>query len=475
MKRTALILSLLAISGIASSAQTEESISTPAGGNIIRRGDMMKIDIAVDLSDLDIRSNRFVVLTPRLVNGNDTLTFESLGIYGRRQYIYTQRNEDKLLQGFEDVCFTDKDAPRSYQWIEEVEYRPWMHGAVLELHRQMYGCCNERMSRESFVLNGYEDIFYVPEFIYVTPPVELEKTREMSGSAYIDFPVSRTEIRPDYRNNRAEIGKILSSIDSLESDADIEVKSLTIKGFASPEGKYANNERLAKGRTEALKEYVSSQYDFGRDFIRTAYEPEDWRGLEAYVAASSLEHRNEIIDIINSGLDPDAREAKIKKEYPSEYKILLEECYPALRHSDYAIEYSIRSFADPQEILKVYEKAPGKLSQNEIFILSTIYEPGSEEFNEVFEVIVALYPESAEANLNAANAAMSRGDLIKAEKYLSKAGDRKEADYARGVLEALSKDYVQAQAFFRKAAEGGMEKAEEKAASMDEFIARARL
>ena len=217
---------------------------------------------------------------------------------------------------------------------------------------------------------------------------------------------------------------------------------------------------------------MSQQYSFDDDFIITSYEAEDWDGLREYVAASSLVHKNEILAIIDSALDPDPKELKIRKEYPSDYKFLLDNCYPALRHSDYVIEYKIKSYVDLDEIRNVFEKEPGKLSMNEIFSLSTLYEPGSDSFNEVFDVAVALFPASEITNLNAANAAMERGDLMKAEKYLAKAGDSPQSTYAAGVLSALKKEYLKAKELFLKASEGGISKAAETADSMDEFILR---
>ena len=472
MRRTLYIFVLMLAAVAAADAQTIEEVNTPAGGNLMRRGDMMLVDVAVDLSDAGVGSNRLMVLTPRIVNDGDTLHLETMGIYGRRRFIYNQRNESKLEDAFQDVNFLNKELPQTWKWTKSVPYQSWMDGAHLELCRNLYGCCNDLLQGDVICLSGYEEIIYVPEFIYVTPPAEMEKVREMSGSAYIDFPVSRTEIRADYRNNRSEIGKILAGLDSLRKDDDISVLSLTIKGYASPESPYANNARLAKGRTESLKKYVSQQYSFDDDFIITSYEAEDWDGLREYVAASSLVHKNEILAIIDSALDPDPKELKIRKEYPSDYKFLLDNCYPALRHSDYVIEYKIKSYVDLDEIRDVFEKEPGKLSMNEIFSLSTLYEPGSDSFNEVFDVAVALFPASEITNLNAANAAMERGDLMKAEKYLAKAGDSPQSTYAAGVLSALKKEYLKAKELFLKASEGGISKAAETADCMDEFILR---
>ena len=55
------------------------------------------------------------------------------------------------------------------------------------------------------------------------------------------------------------------------------ITSLSIKGYASPEGPYANNERLAKGRTEALVDYVRNLYSFPAGLATTSWEAEDWQ------------------------------------------------------------------------------------------------------------------------------------------------------------------------------------------------------
>ena len=71
-----------------------------------------------------------------------------------------------------------------------------------------------------------------------------------------------------------------------------------------------------------------------------------------------------------------------------------------------------------------------------------------------------MYPDDETANLNAANAAMARGDLQRAERYLSKSGNRGETIYAKGVSAALSKEYDKAVALFREALNAGITEAE---------------
>ena len=95
----------------------------------------------------------------------------------------------------------------------------------------------------------------------------------------IDFPVGKTTIIPDYRSNRAEIEKIVGTIKSVADDKDAIISNITITGYASPDGPYVTNDRLARERTTALKNYVSDLLGTTGQFISTSHVAEDWEGL----------------------------------------------------------------------------------------------------------------------------------------------------------------------------------------------------
>lgn len=285
------------------------------------------------------------------------------------------------------------------------------------------------------------------------------KSRSLSGSAYIDFPVDQTVIYPDYRRNTVELGKIQATIDSVRNDKDITITSVWLKGFASPESPYKHNTDLAIGRTAALKKHIGQLYHFADNIIQTDYEPEDWAGLRRYVEQSNIDHRTEILVMIDSDMEPDAKEAKIKRTYPEEYRFMLQNFYPALRHTDYRIDYNIRTFSEADEIRRIMAEQPQKLSLNEFYLVAGKYEPGTDEFTEVFNTAVRMFPNDEIANLNAANAAIRRDDFGTARRYLDKAGDSAEAVYARGAL-AVREGYIDtARRYLSKAKEMGLEKA----------------
>lgn len=489
MKRNSIFVNTLAAlllgTGLASWAQ---DVSVPAGvsrpavdgvvaenAKVTRDGSKVVVDMSLDLSGLKVKSTKAVLLTPYIVNGEDSLALPSVGVYGRQRYYYYLRKDgDRMISGEDETSFRTGKDQNVIPYHATVAYKDWMNDSRLVLTRGDYACCGERISAQrSDLVSRALWVPAVPELVYVSPEGEKTKTRSLSGRAYIDFPVDRTEIHPDYHNNAVELGKIRASIDSVRSDKDITVTSVWLKGFASPEGTYAHNTMLARERTATIREYVLKLYHFDPSVVTFDHEPENWDGLVAWLATSSLPDASEILKIAkDKDTDPDVREFRIRKYYPEDYKVMKEEIYPRLRCTEYRIDYSIRGYADPREILEVMKTNPRKLSLEEFFLAAESLEAGSQEFNNVFETAAVMYPEDNVANLNAASAAMGRGDLKTAEARLSKAGDSAEADYSRGVLAVMNKDYAAAAAFFGKAADKGMDSAAAQAAIFNEYVNR---
>ena len=447
MKRcsAAVLLAAFAVSSPAQSSFSGSACGLDVSGVSLKRdAGLLTVGLNLGLGEFSLGGNRAAVFAPVLVNGTDTLVLQPVGLYSRTRWYQYLRAGERPLGGEGETSLRWSQRPEAMDYSQTVPYAEWMDGSQLYLRRSDYGCCRTLLSEQMAPLAGYRELKYSPVFRYVRPSVDTDKARELVGRAYIDFPVSRTELYPDYRRNPAELSKIIATIDSVRSDRDVTVRRITIKGYASPESPYENNTRLAKGRTATLKQYVRKLYNFSDDFIATSYEPEDWAGLRDYVEHSNLEHRAEILAIIDGDLAPDPKEWKLKSTYPEEYAFLLREVYPGLRHSDYTIEYTIRRFSDLGEIRHLLSTAPQKLSLDEMFLLAQSLEPGSAEYNEVFETAVRMYPSDEVANLNAANSAMSRNDLASAARYLSKAGNTDDAVYARGILAASKGDYAEA-------------------------------
>ncbi len=434
---------------------------------VSRQEDKLFVSLDLDVSALKVGTNREVVFAPILSKGEHLVELPAVMVAGRNRYYHHLRNKstvslDKLYRsGERDVI--------EYRLV--VPYEKWMTNAALNVSNTTNGCCGAPILNDISLLENVlpekSVMTFFPEYVYIRPKAE-QKINQIEGSAYIDFPVNRTEVYPEYRRNPQELKKILATIDAVREDADTRILAISIKGYASPEGSYTNNIRLAKGRTATLKEYVRKQYHFPDSLFTTSYEPEDWEGLRRFVEGSHLTHRDEILRLIDSDMEPDAKDRKIKVNYRDDYAYLLREVYPGLRHSDYVVRYEVRAYTDPEEIKHLLRTQPQKLSLEEMYLVAQDMEPGSEEYNETFEIAVRMFPEDATANLNAANTAMRLGNLAYAEKYLEKSGDTSEAAYARGIHAALSGNYEVAETLLKEADRKGQEKAKEMLKRLEE-------
>lgn len=464
MKRNLLCIALAALLALAAAIPAAakhvplDSI-TVGDIDIVHTPDNFFIKMTLDLDTYKkMESNREVILTPKIAGAADTLDLASMTVAGRaRYYLWLRQNPTKW------------PAPELYRASEtsrlpystSAPMLPWMDKSEIVLEGISRGCCGEPI--DTFLIPlvriNLEKPRFNPQFPFVTPAAELEKWRELRGSAYIDFPVNRTELYPDYRRNPQELQAIRATIDSVRLDKDVTFKSMTIKGYASPEGPYKNNIRLAKGRTETLKEYLLNLYSFPRSIISTSYEPEDWEGLRRYVEKSGIDQKGAILALIDSDMAPDPKNDALRSRFPRQYAFLLKEVYPGLRHSDYTVEYVIRNFTDVEEIKHLLFTNPKKLSLNEMFVAANAMDPDSPEYYEAFEIAVRMYPANKDANLNAALIDIRRGEYKRAEGYLAKVGDIPQAIYARGLILACQGDYEAAKPLLDQAAGEGLEAA----------------
>ena len=133
---------------------------------------------------------------------------------------------------------------------------------------------------------------------------------------------------------------------------------------------------------------------------------------------------------------------------------MLDNWYPALRHSDYVVSYTVRPFS-VEEAKEVLRTKPQQLSLEEMFMVAQTYEPGSREFNEVMETAVRMYPDDPTANINAACTRMEQGDLAGAKHYLDKAGNSPQALHAKGVMAMLEGKNEEARRLLNQAKQAG--------------------
>ena len=437
MKKLYTLIYMLGCTSFLYAQNPEEGTFLVKEKNAERVGEDLVITMKADISSMQISRNQSLVCTPLVESGDSVRALAPIIINGKVRHILYERMERTGKKELEIRRYNDTEQQVDY--LARTPYADWMEKADVTLVMDDCGCGWKALSQNRdklFALNFAEPVVIDPMLVYVKPAPEEVKARHLDGSAYLDFPVNQITINPDYRNNSAELKKIQQTVEAVKNDPYATITSLSIKGYASPEGTYKGNAYLAENRAKALLNYVKEHYDLSGVELTVDFEPEDWEGLEAAVEKGNLPDKEELLAISRADepADWDAREWKLKSlNGGSSYKILLRDVYPALRHSDYRVNYHIRNFS-VDEAKQIIQSDPSKLSLNEMFLVAETYETGSEPFNEVFEVAVRMYPDDPVSNLNAAISAINTRQLDKAKRYLVKATDCPEKQLAEASI-----------------------------------------
>lgn len=254
------------------------------------------------------------------------------------------------------------------------------------------------------------DTLPIFDFPLVDVPHSKILTENIAGVARVLFNVNRTEIDSTIANNKKELASITNKLDSICNNLGMDIRLIELIGFASPEGSYINNDRLASARTMSLKSFIQSEIQLPDSIITTRHIAEDWSGLRDAIQASSLPDKAELIEIIDSQLPFDQKEALMKRHRKS-WAWISREILPILRRTEYRIEYQ-----------HCYEEVE----------LQTLEE---------------------------VNQCISNGDIDEAARLLVEIPSSPEADYARGVVAAMQHRYDEAEAWFVRAESRGVPEA----------------
>ena len=145
MKRTIFILAtLLGMTGMSEAmAQTATGIIpgvSVENFNMSRNGKYLTVTMDIDLSELDVNSNRAVLLTPRLANGTDSLDLPSVGIYGHRRYYYYMRNGIGTISGESELAYRMSEKPERMEYTNPIVYKASWGGIARRSSPNWYSC-----------------------------------------------------------------------------------------------------------------------------------------------------------------------------------------------------------------------------------------------------------------------------------------------------------------------------------------------
>ena len=303
-------------------------------------------DIDTDVKDLP--SNRKEVIMPCIYNGKDTIYMDVVEIYGKGRY--KRERQVNAIEGDKDWELGDNQTLKGevYHYRDQIPLKRWMNPANLGIRRQLVGCACEKEWGEENITEGvplFEEPALparrIPEYVLVDASRAWDFGQD---ELEIIFKVSKIEIDSSVFNNEVIFGKILAAVDKIFSNPYYKIDKIEVAGYASPEGRPAFNKWLGENRAKALIDYIIEhrpQYNLTRDNFRIRNGEENWAGLRRVVAASDLEQKERVLQIIDDESIPgELKKNKIKWiDRAKTWKQMLEDIYPHLRCARYLAVY----------------------------------------------------------------------------------------------------------------------------------------
>lgn len=470
MKKFIWIYILLLCSAV-SVAQTGNGVLRVNNVRVLHEGEDMRVKADFVLDSLTLRNNRVMVLTPVLEDSTGHVaTFRPVMLTGRNQhFVYLREGSRNYPDAIEVRRMNGTSQSVPYDCA--LSYENWMseEGATVRVNVDDCGC-GDLLSAVASDRYRFNSSVKCP---FLMPDVDKHPEIFIEGAAYVTYELDSITLKPHMFDNPHELFKIYSDIEKVHSDSLLDITSVSIHGFASPEGRYDHNVYLARERAKTLLAWVRNECsrmnvsvgNFSYDFT-----PENWEGLvDSLMNHPEMSHRDEILAIATSAQEPDARDDNMRMSYPSEYGYMLDKWYPYLRHADYRVGFRLGQVS-LEQIRTLVTTRPQVLSLNQLLMAAQSYEVGSDEFRQVFDVAVRMYPDDETVNVNAACAALLSGDAASAGEYLKKSGNSPQAMNARGALAVMEGRYDEAAAQFRAANEAGLVEAGYNLTHLSNFI-----
>lgn len=339
---------------------------------------------------------------------------------------------DSIVEGAHDL---------SYYYSQEVPTRSegktmllTLHGAVVALDGSRYDLPpldTLRYHISSMLSFADTTTRYMTKII--------EKYAVVNDRNYLSFRVNDTRIIDTLGDNAAQIARIESLMEDLIEQREFHVDSIVLTASASPEGGYAQNERLARGRAAALKQRLGRR--FGRQvdtLLCVRWVAEDWDELARLIAADgTIAERDAILSLLRTVGNLDRREAELRRRFPKQYRDIRERLYPLLRAVNF--KYDLRRVGMVKDT--IHMTAP-----------DTLYARGVELLNER-EYNGALRILRPYEDRNTAVAMLSLGHDEQAYEVLCRLKEEATVEYLKAVACARMGRVEEGKAAFRRACE----------------------
>ena len=252
-------------------------------------------------------------------------------------------------------------------------------------------------------------------------PDSFQRISSQKYDATVKFLVNQAVLRQsELKNNSVqEFVKLLQKINA-DRGEKLAIKNVEVAAYASPEGGFEFNDRLAGKRQDASEQYVQQTLKQTRvdAAVDARYTAQDWEGFQQLVQASNIQDKDVILRVLSMYKDPEQREQQIRN-MSAAFRELADGILPELRRARMTINYDLVGRSDEQ-IKQQYTTDATKLSVEEMLYAATLTDNLAEK-EAIYKKTAQYWDKDYRALNNLAVLAFNAGDETKADQYLQQA------------------------------------------------------
>ena len=251
-------------------------------------------------------------------------------------------------------------------------------------------------------------------------PDSFQRVKEQKQEANIKFLINQANLRKsELKNNSVkEFVSLLRKIN--REQEELNLKNVEVRAYASPEGGFSFNDKLASKRQDNSEGYVKQQLkNTGvKTDVAATYTAQDWDGFQRLVQASNIQDKDVILRVLSMYKDPAEREKQIRNMSEG-FRELASGILPELRRSRLIINYETIGRSDDQ-IKEQYAADASKLSADELLYAATL-EKSPAKKEEIYKKTAEIYDKDYRALNNLATLEFAKGNFSAAQNYLRQA------------------------------------------------------
>jgi len=286
-------------------------------------------------------------------------------------------------------------------------------------------------------------------------PDAFQRINAQKQEANIKFLIQQATLRQSELKNNS-VQEFVKLLEQINNDREgLNLKDVEVSAYASPDGGYDLNDKLAAQRQKNTQQYVEQQLKKAKlsdAAVDAKYTAEDWDGFQELVKASNIQDKDVILRVLSMYKDPQEREQQIKN-ISAAFRELADGILPQLRRSRMIINYETVGRSDEQ-IKDQFKADASKLSVEELLYAATLTEDANEKEN-VYKTTARVYPNDGRAYNNLASLEYAKGNFDAAKKYVEQAqqasANLPEAAANLGLIALQKGDIQNAEALIAKA------------------------